>query len=101
LIGDWPVKTVTYSSVIHTPQGQAATVTATGHPHTKPVSLMEFLVRLTAAETVLDPFMGSGSTGVACANSGRKFIGIELDPTYFQIACERIAAAYAQGRLFA
>lgn len=101
LTGEWPVRTVTHSSVIHTPQGQAATVTATGHPHTKPVSLMEFLVRLTHAETVLDPFMGSGSTGVACANSGRKFIGVELDPAYFQTACDRIEAAYAQGRLFA
>ena len=50
--------------------------------------------------TVLDPFMGSGTTGVACANLGRKFIGIEIEPKYFDIACERIEAAYAQGRLF-
>jgi hypothetical protein len=49
----------------------------------------------------LDPFMGSGTTGVACANLGRKFIGIEIERKYFDIACERIAAAYAQGRLFA
>jgi site-specific DNA-methyltransferase (adenine-specific) len=52
-------------------------------------------------ETVLDPFMGSGTTGVACANLGRKFIGIEMEPDYFNIACERIRAAYAQQRLFA
>ena len=44
--------------------------------------------------------MGSGTTGVACANLGRKFIGIEIERKYFDIACERIAAAQAQGRLF-
>ena len=54
-----------------------------------------------AEETICDPFMGSGTTGVACANLGRKFIGIEICEKYFDIACERIAAAYAQGRLFA
>ena len=74
-----------------------------GHPTAKPVPLMERLVSLFAAEgaTILDPFMGSGTTGVACANLGRKFIGIEIEERYFDIACERIAAAYAQGRLFA
>lgn len=50
---------------------------------------------------VADPFMGSGTTGVACANLGRKFIGIEIEPKYFDISCKRIEAAYAQGRLFA
>jgi len=69
------------------------------HPTQKPVRLMERLL-LPEFGSVLDPFMGSGTTGVACANLGRKFIGIELDPKYFDIACERIAAAYAQGRLF-
>jgi DNA modification methylase len=44
--------------------------------------------------------MGSGTTGVACVNLGRKFIGIELDPDYFEIACKRIAEAYKQPRLF-
>jgi len=74
-----------------------------GHPSPKPEPVMRWLVdELTAhAETVLDPFMGSGTTGVACANLGRKFIGIEIERKYFDIACERIAAAYAQGRLFA
>jgi len=51
-------------------------------------------------QTVLDPFAGSGTTGVACMNLGRKFIGIEIERRYFDIACERIAAAQAQGRLF-
>ena len=52
------------------------------------------------AETILDPFMGSGTTGVACANLGRSFIGIEIDPGYFDIACRRIEEAYRQPRLF-
>ena len=52
------------------------------------------------SRTTLDPFMGSGTTGVACANLGRKFIGIEIEPKYFDTACERIEAAQAQGRLF-
>jgi len=69
------------------------------HPTEKPVSLMSEVVSWTRG-TVLDPFMGSGTTGVACANLGRKFIGIEKEPKYFEIACERIDAAYAQGRLF-
>ena len=69
------------------------------HPTQKPRSLMTELVSLTTG-AVLDPFMGSGTTGVACANLGRKFIGIEIEEKYFDIACERITAAYAQGRLF-
>jgi DNA modification methylase len=57
--------------------------------------------RLTeTGESVLDPFMGSGTTGVACARLGRKFIGIEIEPRYFDIACERIRREYAQLKLF-
>ena len=70
------------------------------HPTQKPIRLMERIVSKVRG-TVIDPFMGSGTTGVACANLGRKFIGIEIEQKYFDIACERIAAAYAQGRLFA
>jgi site-specific DNA-methyltransferase (adenine-specific) len=51
-------------------------------------------------ETVLDPFMGSGTTGVACARLGCKFIGIEKRPDYFEIACRRIAETFAQAELF-
>jgi site-specific DNA-methyltransferase (adenine-specific) len=51
-------------------------------------------------ETIIDPFMGSGTTGVACAKLGRKFIGIEIEPKYFDIACRRIEAAYKQPDLF-
>lgn len=52
-------------------------------------------------DVVADAFMGSGTTGVACAKLGRKFIGIEREPKYFDIACKRITQAYAQGQLFA
>ena len=70
------------------------------HPTQKPIRLIIKLVQRTKGG-VLDPFMGSGTTGVACANLGRKFIGIEIERKYFDIACERIEAAHAQGRLFA
>ena len=72
------------------------------HPTQKPVEVMEWGIGFTGdAQKILDPFMGSGTTGVACMNLGRKFIGIELEPKYFDIACERIEAAQSQGRLFA
>ena len=71
------------------------------HPTQKPVALMQWCLGfLPDAETILDPFMGSGTTGVACANLGRKFIGIEIEPKYFDIACRRIEGAYKQPRLF-
>jgi site-specific DNA-methyltransferase (adenine-specific) len=65
------------------------------HPTQKPVALMEYLIRTytNAGETVLDFTMGSGTTGVACAQIGRSFIGIEMDAGYFDIACKRISAA--------
>jgi DNA modification methylase len=66
------------------------------HPTQKPVALMEYLIRTYTNEgdVVLDNCMGSGTTGVACANTGRRFIGIERDPKYFEIARDRIAAAH-------
>jgi len=73
------------------------------HPCPKPIGFAEWLVNRASLddELVLDPFMGSGTTGVACMNLGRKFIGIELEPKYFEIACERIEQAQKQQRLFA
>jgi site-specific DNA-methyltransferase (adenine-specific) len=92
---DQPTRAFNYS------HGQLA-IEGKEHPTQKPVPLMEWCLSfLPDAGTILDPFMGSGTTGVACANLGRKFIGIEIERKYFDIACERIAAAYAQGRLFA
>jgi DNA modification methylase len=71
------------------------------HPTQKPIALMRWCLGfLPNAETILDPFMGSGTTGVACVKEGRKFVGIELDPDYFDIACKRIADAYAQPDMF-
>jgi site-specific DNA-methyltransferase (adenine-specific) len=66
------------------------------HPTQKPVALMEYLIKTytLSGETVLDFTMGSGTTGVACVNLDRKFIGIEKDPNYFKIAEKRINAAY-------
>jgi len=69
------------------------------HPSQKPVELMRWCLetaRIGLSKTVLDPYMGSGTTGVACVTSGRKFIGIEIDPDYFAIACKRIEAAQRQ-----
>ena len=62
------------------------------HPTEKPVALLEYLIKTytNEGETVLDNCMGSGSTGVACVNTNRNFIGIELDENYYKIACERI-----------
>lgn len=72
------------------------------HVTQKPVELLNEIVQIVPfGSVVLDPFMGSGTTGVACANLGRKFIGIEIDSTYFDIACKRIEAAQRQGRMFA
>ena len=71
------------------------------HPCEKPVALMQWCLGfLPNAETILDPFMGSGTTLVACAKLGRKGIGIELDPDYFEIACKRVEEAYRQPDLF-
>jgi site-specific DNA-methyltransferase (adenine-specific) len=74
-----------------------------GHPTGKPLGLFsDFVADFTeAGETILDPFMGSGTTGVACMNLGRAFIGIEREPKYFDIACRRIEDAQRQGRLIA
>lgn len=72
----------------------------TEHPTQKPVRLMAWCLGLVPeAKTVCDPFMGSGTTGVACVRLGRQFIGIEREERYFEIACRRIEQAAAQGTL--
>ncbi len=89
---------------IHFSGGEAKIAHADGGGHTcpKPLAFMEKLLgRFTLqGETILDPFMGSGTTLVACAKLGRKGIGIELDPDYFEIAVKRVRDAYAQPDLF-
>jgi site-specific DNA-methyltransferase (adenine-specific) len=69
----------------------------TGHPTTKPTPLMRRLVAKMPPGTVLDPFMGSGTTGIAAVEAGRQFIGIERDERYYEIACRRIEEAQRQG----
>ena len=78
------------------PEGQV------DHPTQKPVALLSEFIRdcTQPGDLVLDPFMGSGTTGVACVRTGRRFIGIEIDPGYFAIAQKRIADAQAQPPLF-
>ena len=69
------------------------------HPNEKPVALPRLFVELhtISEQTILDPFMGSGTTGVACIQTDRRFIGIEKDPKYFDIACRRIEDAVRAG----
>lgn len=68
------------------------------HPTIKPISVTEKIIRNSSKEnfTILDPFMGSGTTGVACINTNRDFIGVELDEKYYKIAEERINSAIKQ-----
>jgi DNA modification methylase len=75
---------------------------AIDHPCPKPVEWMLWAVKRASlsGESVLDPFMGSGTTGVACVKLGRKFTGIEIDPSYLDIACRRISAALKEPDLF-
>jgi site-specific DNA-methyltransferase (adenine-specific)/modification methylase len=73
-----------------------------GHPTQKPLALMRWTIEQAGdVQSVADFFMGSGTTGVACAQLGRKFIGVERDPKYFDMACRRIEQAANQGQLFA
>jgi DNA modification methylase len=73
-----------------------------GHPTEKPVELMRLFVEQSSNENdiVFDPFMGIGTTGFACQKSNRKFIGIEIEQKYFDIACKRIEEASRQKDLF-
>ena len=72
------------------------------HPTQKPIGIMEWCLSFLPVDchTILDPFMGSGTTGVACIRLGRRFIGIEIDPAYFDIACRRIEEAARQPDMF-
>lgn len=71
------------------------------HPTQKPVELMAWcLTFVPDAKLILDPFMGSGTTGVACLKAGRQFIGIEREPAYFDVACRRLEATHAAPDMF-
>lgn len=102
LIGDWPKAGPRQGSVLRTSCAMGSPyglIAQTGHPTPKPVDLIVRILNACAPGTVLDPFMGSGSIGVACVQTGRSFIGIEIDPTYFAIAQRRIAEAQQQPAL--
>lgn len=73
------------------------------HPTQKPVPLMEWCIaqaKVPQDATILDPYMGAGSTGIAAVKMGRRFIGVEIEPTYFETACRRIESAQQQMALF-
>lgn len=90
---DIPIRTFRYARAQLANEGKL-------HPTQKPLPLMIWCVAFAEnARTVLDPFMGSGTTGVACVDLGRSFVGIEREPKFFDIACRRIDAATRQGRL--
>ena len=91
---DKPVRTFRYARAQLASEGKE-------HPTQKPLPLMKWCLGfLPDAQTILDPFMGSGTTGVAAVQMGRDFIGIEREPKYFDIACRRIEQAQRQGDLF-
>lgn len=71
------------------------------HPMQKPIALMEWCIALVAPRLIIDPYMGSGTTGIAAARAGRPFIGCEIDQAYFEIACARIEDVQRQGVFFA
>jgi DNA modification methylase len=89
-----------WHSVIYHPPVQSMAANGRVHPNEKPVGLLERLLSWCPGSTVLDPFMGSGSTGVACVKSGRAFVGVEIVERYFDTACRRIEEAYRQPRMF-
>lgn len=73
-----------------------------GHPTQKPLKVMRWCIEQAGvAPVIFDPFMGSGSTGVAAMQCGKRFVGVEIEPRYFEMACERITNAQRQERLFA
>lgn len=93
IIGDWKFEGVPLPAVLDGPPPPLNEVRGRVHPHQKPVWLLETLVSRAPGQVVLDPFMGSGTTGVACVRSGRRFIGIEIDREYFDVAVRRIEMA--------
>ena len=91
---DRPVRTFRFAQCEQANEGRKE------HPTQKPLALMMWCLKWVDGDTILDPFMGSGTTGVACVKLGRKFIGMEIDPRYFDTACRRIEQAQRQPDMF-
>ena len=91
LVGEWPIKTAEWGSIFKTRRSQSHICTETGHPHTKPVSLIVDLLDFCPTGSVLDPFCGSGSIVVASKLAGRQAIGIEIEERYCEIAAKRLS----------
>ncbi len=86
-------------AVLYCPPVQSMAKNGRQHPNEKPVPLLQRLLRKLPEGVICDPFMGSGSTGVACIQIARGFVGIEIDPSYFDIACRRLSDELQRPRL--
>lgn len=87
-------------AVVYHPPVQSMAKNGRQHPNEKPVGLLRILLQSLPDGLICDPFMGSGSTGVACMLEGRPFVGVEIEKAYFDIACKRIEQAQRQGDMF-
>lgn len=100
VLGKGFVGTRDKGEVVYHPPVQSMAKNGRLHPNEKPVGLLRILLQSLPNGLTLDPFMGVGSTGVACMAEGRDFIGVEIVPEYFDIACRRLEDAQRQGNLF-
>lgn len=95
VLGDWPQQVPTRSAVVRTrwksASGYRGYATETGHPHTKPLDVMEALIEACPPGPVADPFTGSGSTLIAARNLGRRAVGVELEERYCEVAARRLS----------